>query len=282
MSSAEQRARWLPGAGASWPTNEQVAPISIWKGSISEPRPPDDCAGQISEHLAYYTRRGASARAQPISDQPRASGPLPDKSSASSPATSFMPPDIDLLLSAEEQRATMLYEQKMVEPPRGTPFLTFKLNDLRWGVPVVYLREILPSIASTTPLPFSPIWLYGLMNLRGEPVGLVNLSDLLLDPVMAANVRRRIGAGAPVIIAENEGVPLALLVEELGEVAFIEDHQLEKLSTAEIRVLPAFAVAHLQAAWAPTETAQPVLLLDLPRLLTSLLQQLTSEEAQDD
>lgn len=192
-------------------------------------------------------------------------------------------PDTSMLLSEEEQRAVeMLYEQKMAAPPGGTPFLTFKLNDLRWGLPVSHLREVLPRPSAITLLPFSPRWLYGLINLRGEPIGLVNLSDLLLDPITAANVGRRMGTEAPVIVAESEGAALGLLVEELGEVAFIEDHQFEKLPGAKTRALPTFALAHLQAAWSPPEGDQPVLLLDLPRLMVSLLKQLTSEEAAHD
>ena len=191
-------------------------------------------------------------------------------------------PEMDLFLNEEEQRAVaMLYEQKMAEPPAGTPFLTFKLNNLRWGVPVSHLREVLPSVPAITPLPFSPLWLYGLINLRGEPVGLVNLSDLLLDPITAANVRRRTAAGAPVVIAEQEGILLALLVEELGEVAFLQAGHLKKLPAVEMRALPAFAGAHISAAWLPTEADQPVLLLDLPNLIISLLQQLNSGEARN-
>ncbi len=193
------------------------------------------------------------------------------------------PPGINPFLSEEEQRAVaMLYEQKMAKPPAGTPFLTFKLNNLRWGVAVAHLREALPGVSSITPLPFSPLWLYGLINLRGEPVGLVNLSDLLFDPITASNVRHRTAAGAPVIIAENEGILLGLLVEELGEVVFLEEHHLEKLPAAEIRALPAFATAHLQAAWTPAGADRPVLLLDIARFITSLLQRLTSEEARRD
>ena len=197
-------------------------------------------------------------------------------------STARWPPNVDLFLSDEEQHAVaMLYEQKMAQPPEGTPFLTFKLNNLRWGVPVAHLREVLPSVSSITSLPFSPLWLYGLINLRGEPVGLVNLSELLLDPITAASVRRRTAAGAPVIIAENEGILLALLVEELGEVAFLQQNQMEKLPAVETRVLPAFATAHLLAAWSPSEADQPVLLLNLPTLMISLLQQLNGKEPRD-
>ena len=193
------------------------------------------------------------------------------------------PSEVNLFLNEEEQRAVeVLFEQKMAEPPSGTPFLTFKLNNWRWGVPVAQLREVLPKVSTITPLPFSPVWLFGLINLRGEPVGLVNLSDLLLDPITASNAGLRTAASAPVIIAEQEGTPLALLVEELGEVFFIEDDQLEKLPAVEVRALPSFALSHLQAAWSPPEAGRSILLLNLPRLMTDLLQQMTSEEARDD
>ncbi len=195
----------------------------------------------------------------------------------------FQTPGSDLFLSEEERRSVEeLYEQKMASPPSGTPFLTFRLSDLRWGVPVTHLREVLPTVSAITPLPFSPFWLHGLISLRGEPIGLVNLGELLLDPITAASVRHRTTAGAPVVITESEGASLALLVEELGEVIFIEAQQFETLPAAEIRSLPSFAVAHLQAAWAPAKGAPPVLLLDLPRLTRHLLQQLTSEEEAHD
>ncbi len=199
------------------------------------------------------------------------------------PSGASWPPDINLFLNEEERRAVeLLYEQKMAEPPNGAPFLTFKLHNQRWGVPVSHLREVLPNVSAITPLPFSPFWLYGLINLHGEPVGLVGLSDLLLDPITAATVGLRTAAGAPVIIAESEGTPLGLLVEELGEVAFLEEEQFEQVPAVDARILPSTALSHLYAAWYPSQTAQPVLLLDLPRLMTDLLQQLTSGEARND
>ncbi|HLW02474.1 MAG TPA: chemotaxis protein CheW [Ktedonobacterales bacterium] len=206
----------------------------------------------------------------------------PESMAQGSPGGS-LPSDINLFLSEEERQAVeLLYEQKMAEPPKGAPFLTFKLHNLRWGVPVSHLREVLPNVSSITPLPFSPLWLYGLINLHGEPVGLVSLSELLLDPITASSVGLRTAAGAPVIVAESEGTPLGLLVEELGEVAFLEENQLEQVPPVDARILPSTAIAHLSAAWYPSPTAQPVLLLDLPRLLTGLLQRLTSEEARND
>ncbi len=187
-----------------------------------------------------------------------------------------------LLSEADRHALEMLVEQKLVPSPKGTPFLTFTLGNLQWGISLHYLREALPHAPPATPLPFSPLWLHGLINLRGEPVGLVNLSELLVDPVSAANAVRLLGSGLPVVVAESEGVSLALLVHELGEVVFLEESQLCKLQAAEIRSLPAFAVEHLQAAWIPSEEAPPVLLLDLPRLMVSLLERLTAKEATGD
>ena len=236
-----------------------------------------EIAGQISEHLAWHTSR---ARIAPVEQPARPSSAQAEDWLALS---SLLPPGAETTLSAEEWRAMeMLYEQKMAPPPRGAPYLTFTLNKLRWGVPAPSLREVLPNAPAITPLPFSPRWLYGLINLRGEPVGLVNLAELLLDPITAASVAHRTAAGGPVIVAENDGALLGLLVEELGEVVFIEDHLLGAPPAAEIRALPPFAMTHLQAAYDLTGSASPLLLLDLPRLTTTLLQDLTAREALDD
>jgi chemotaxis signal transduction protein len=283
MSSANDTTRW--SLSGFWPKDRVTASPSVRPAGASPDQPSGDIAGQVSEHLRRHLRGKAEslacgAPADSLSSG-QASSILSGDPSGLASLPPFWPPGTDNTLSDEEQRAIeMLYEQKLGPSPSGTPFLTFKLHDFFWGVSVHYLREALPSVPTITPLPFSPLWLYGLINLRGEPIGLVNLGELLLDPLTAASHRAAIGA--PVIVAESEGASLALLVEELGQVVFIEEHLFEKLPGAKIRALPPFAVSHLQAAWTPSQDAEPILLLDLPALITSLLQQLTSDEASDD
>jgi chemotaxis signal transduction protein len=257
--------------------------------SSVENKPASNVAGQVSEHLAWYARR---AHISPATTAPHAStsnehqpsnGAL-ESARAWSPLLPLLPVGAETSLSEEEWRAMqMLYEQKMAPPPKGAPFLTFMLNKLHWGVPASYLREVLPNTPAITPLPFSPRWLYGIINLRGEPVGLVHLAELLLDPVTATTVAHRTARSGPVVIAENEDALLGLLVEELGEVVFIEDHLLgEPPADAGIRALPSFAMHFLQAVYELPEHSRTLLLLDLPRLMTTLLQELTVKEGLDD
>ena len=202
---------------------------------------------QISEHLAYYTRQQATMAALP------------------GPSAQAAPDD-----------------QAAVATPEGSPYLTFSLGGLRWGLALTYLREVLPSAPTITPLPFSPLWLRGLMNLRGDAIGVVHLAEVLLDPVFAADAAARRDLGAPVLVTESDGISLALQVQELGEIVYLPQRALHKLSAAEIRTLPTFAISHLQAAWMPPSGAPPVLLLDLPPLIASLLTYLTAREAPGD
>jgi chemotaxis signal transduction protein len=248
-------------------------------------------AGQIGEHLNYAARRRASSHP---------SAPLPMKqaiiretsvltsseapSEDTPPAVRALPilPTAQTTLSEEKQQASDTPDdQQPASQPEGTPYLTFRLGKLRWAIPVVYLREALPDVPAITPLPFSPLWLHGLINLRGEAVGLINLSELLLDPVIAASAARTDGI-MPAVVAEYEGVSLALQVQELGEVLFLEESLFRHLSGAQTRSLPTFAVTHLQAAWFSAQSQSPLLLLDLPRMMTSLLEYMTAKEALGD
>jgi len=257
--------------------------------SSVENKPASDVAGQVSEHLARYARRArvSFASTAPFashsSDHQPSNGALEDALARPS-LLSLLPPGAETSLSEEEWRAMqMLYEQKMAPPPKGAPFLTFTLNKLHWGVPASHLREVLPNTPAITPLPFSPRWLYGIINLRGEPVGLVHLAELLLDPVTATTVAHRTAKSGPVVVAEHEDALLGLLVEGLGEVVFIEDHLLSAPpAAADIRALPPFAITYLQAVYELAERSGPLLLLDLPRLMTTLLEELTVKEGLDE
>jgi chemotaxis signal transduction protein len=182
--------------------------------------------------------------------------------------------------SEDELRRLLADQEQPAAATTGPAFALFMLGGHRWGVPLECLREVLPTLPPLTPLPFSPLWLLGVINVRSEPVGVVNVSELLLDPISASNTLRRSGA-RPVLIAESDGIPLALLVEEVNETLFPEESQLQPPNAAETRWLPALAAAHLQAVWTSPETQEPIFLLDLHRLLAMLLQEGTSREVAD-
>lgn len=289
---AERGAAESAGAGRPQAVQAEGPLAALPAGTALPNKARSGIAGQIGEHLNYAARRGASSHL---------SAPLPVKQAiireasfltSSETPSEDTPPAVRALpispsaaqttLSEEKQQTSdTLDDQQPASQPEGTPYLTFRLGKLRWAIPVVYLREALPDVPAITPLPFSPLWLHGLINLRGEAVGLINLSELLLDPVIAASAARTDGV-MPAVVAEYEGVSLALQVQELGEVLFLEESQFRHLSGAQTRSLPTFAVTHLQAAWFAAQSQSPLLLLDLPRLMTSLLEHMTAKEVLGD
>lgn len=53
-------------------------------------------------------------------------------------------------------------------------YLTFRLGDGDYGVPVLKVREIL-EYSSPTPIPLTPPWIQGVLNLRGNVVPVIEL-----------------------------------------------------------------------------------------------------------
>lgn len=287
MSSAADNRRWTQSG--LWAIQKSGDPSQSQPGAAPPHKARSGIAGQISEHLNYATHRRALSQSPVPLPMQQAIRQTAFFASSGAPAEGTpvpgralpIPPAETIVSEQEPQAADARDNQQSAPQPVGTPYLTFMLGNLRWGIPVIYLREAMPDVPPITPLPFSPLWLHGLINLRGEAVGLINLRELLLDPVIAASAARADGA-MPVVVAEHEGISLALQVQELGEVSFLEESQFRHLSTAQTRSLPAFAVSHLQAAWFSAQGQPPLLLLDLPRLMTSLLEQMTAKEALGD
>ena len=56
--------------------------------------------------------------------------------------------------------------------------IVFRLNDLYFGLSTEIVEEITERITST-PVPKSPTWIDGLVNLRGDVLTLVNTHNLL-------------------------------------------------------------------------------------------------------
>ncbi len=279
QNGAPTQTLWLTSAGAS-----KSRPLSLTFGQASQAR-----AGQISEHLVRHLRR----QAQTLSSALRSAAQSAPANPSESHDTSLSPPEhvlssttllsswlasTNVTWSEEELRSLSLRQETGPAPAAGPAFALFTLGGHRWGVPLPCLREVLPALPPVTPLPFSPPWLHGVINVRSDPVGLVNLSELVLDPISASSVLSRFGE-KPILIAESEGIPLALLVEQVNETIFPEESELQPPNAAETRWLPALAAAHLQAVWKHPQTKETILLLDLPHLLATLLAQGKGPEA---
>lgn len=61
----------------------------------------------------------------------------------------------------------------------GGRFLTFMLKDEYYGVPISKVREI-NQMMEITPVPMTPKFVEGVVNLRGKILPIVNLREKLL------------------------------------------------------------------------------------------------------
>jgi len=97
-------------------------------------------------------------------------------------------------------------------------FVTFKVDGCLFGLDVLSVREI-NRATDITPVPHSPDYVCGLINLRGQTVTTFDLGV-------------RLGMG-PRSVTQNscniilKGEPLGLLVDEIGDVAQAEAHEID-------------------------------------------------------
>ena len=87
----------------------------------------------------------------------------------------------------------------------------FSVGDDRYAIPVADLIEVLPLMA-LTPVPQTPEWVAGLMNYRGKPVLVVDVTMLLGGRPSRAMVSTRILL-TPVLRQDGVEKILGLMVE---------------------------------------------------------------------
>lgn len=89
-----------------------------------------------------------------------------------------------------------------------------------WELDVI--REIVPTPVVTR-LPGAPVWVLGLLNLRGRVVTVVDL---------AARMGLASGSGASIVVLELDGRMLGVRVDEVRSVANAEDATVEPVEAA--------------------------------------------------
>lgn len=97
-------------------------------------------------------------------------------------------------------------------------FVTFKVADYLLGIDVLSVREI-NRVMDVTPVPHSPDYVCGLINLRGQTVTTFDLG------IRLGIGRSPITPDSHNIILKNE--PLGLLVDAIGDVVQAEDHEID-------------------------------------------------------
>lgn len=102
----------------------------------------------------------------------------------------------------------------------STRFVTFTLDERVYGVDVDAVQEVLRGLPATR-IPLAPHALAGLINLRGQVLTAIDLREQLELPPRAE------GTDPMLVVIRLSGEPAALLVDTIGAVVDVDDHQFE-------------------------------------------------------
>ncbi len=105
------------------------------------------------------------------------------------------------------------YSDEKTENLDDEKFVVFFLDDELFAVAAGQVSEVVRPI-TLTPLPNSPAWLYGIANLRGEIVSVLNLSKLCNKSSLPVSSKSKIIVLKPKIFASS----IAFLVDRLSEI----------------------------------------------------------------
>ena len=98
----------------------------------------------------------------------------------------------------------------------GTQFLTFALGDEEYGVPILNVQEI-KGYAPVTPIPNTPAWVRGVMNLRGTIVPVIDLRLRLGMPLA------EYGTFTVIIVLAVNAKVVGAIVDAVSDVLTIPD-----------------------------------------------------------
>ena len=101
-------------------------------------------------------------------------------------------------------------------------YLEFSLGKEKFGIQLLQVRELI-SVPETTPIPYSPKYFKGIMNLRGQVISVI---DLRLKLGVTSNEDQSENA---VVIVEFDGFRLGLIVDSINKVLQIEDGQIAEV-----------------------------------------------------
>lgn len=128
--------------------------------------------------------------------------------------------------SVLEERARQLAEQKAdTDTGLGEEILVFRLGEDRYSIPAHFIREVQP-LTTYTPLPSTPSFILGLVNVRGRLLTAMDIRPLL-----------DIGQTAPqeqsfILILNANGMEVCLLTDGVIEVRHSDTDLAQALSTS--------------------------------------------------
>jgi purine-binding chemotaxis protein CheW len=92
----------------------------------------------------------------------------------------------------------------------GERFLCFSLGAEEYAIPLLVVREVI-AMPEYTPVPYTPPYFLGIMNLRGQVISVMDLRQKL-------ELKPRRDAETTVIICDLNGVSLGVVVDAVNTV----------------------------------------------------------------
>lgn len=111
----------------------------------------------------------------------------------------------------EARARALAARESSAETQAGEATLTFRLGDTCYGISAQLVREVQP-LDGYTPLPGTPAFVLGLVNLRGWLLAALDIRPLLALPPAPPR------AGAILLIVSASGLDVALLADEVIEI----------------------------------------------------------------
>ena len=122
------------------------------------------------------------------------------------------------------RQSTSTVEQKQ---EAGEKFLTFFLEDEEYGLEILKVQEII-GMMSVTPVPRTPPFVRGVLNLRGKVIPIIDLRLKFAMPAMAETEETCI------IVVRAQGIAMGIVVDKVSEVLDIATEDID---------VPAFGAA---------------------------------------
>jgi purine-binding chemotaxis protein CheW len=121
-------------------------------------------------------------------------------------------------------------EQNQTESLDLQRYLNFLLGSEQFAIPLLAVKEVI-AIPSITPLPETPSYFLGLMNLRGQVIPIVDLRIKLQIKKSESSLSEN-----AVIILDLESVCIGLVVDSVSSVLSIEKSQISDCPEIETKL----------------------------------------------
>ena len=157
----------------------------------------------------------------------------------------------DLLVLRERARRLAQVPEPASSRGESIEVLEFRLAAERYAVEVGYVREVHP-FKDLTPLPGTPAFLLGVVNVRGHIISVVDLKKFFELPLVGLTDLHR------VIVVRGNDMELGLLADVVVGVGWIQADQLQSS-------LP--TLTGVRADYLKGVTGEGLVLLDMGRIL---------------